>query len=992
MSERDERLDLNAVREHLARLQGRTYWRSLQELADSEAFEAAVQREFAPGAEAPDNSMSRRRFLQLAAASLGLAGLTACVGQPAERIIPYVEEPEALVAGRPLFFATAHLLGGYATGVLAESHTGRPTKIEGNPDHPASLGASDVYAQASVLTLYDPDRSKTVLHEGRVSNWDDFEATLGAALAQQAERQGAGLRVLTTTVTSPTLVNQLQQLLARYPSARWHQYEPVNWDNAYEGARLAFGQPVQTVYNFNEADVILSLDADFLGTYPGRLRYTREFSIRRMVGGGDVTMNRLYTVAPTPTLTSSMAEHNWPLPPDQIEIFARAVARRLGVEVGADGELPAEVAAALDPLAADLAANPGRSVVLAGIAQPPAVQALAHAINDVLGNVGQTVAYVEPVQAVVDDQPGSLRELVEAMAEGAVDILLIIGGNPAYTAPADVNFAGALENVGLSAHLSLYRDETSVRCNWHLPHTHYLETWGDARAYEGTTTIVQPVIEPLYENRSAHEVLAMLMGDDVRDAYEIVRRFWQSQAEVDEFDAFWRDALNVGVVPDTEAQPVAVTLRPDFSVPGRADGELSGPDRLVAVFRPDPSVWDGRFSNNAWLQELPKPFNKLTWDNAALISPELAVRLDLNTEDVVRLRYGDHEVVAPVWVMPGQATNCVTVHLGYGRSEAGRIGTGAGFNAYRIRPADSPWFASGLEIEKTGERYQLATTQNHHTMANRDLVRAATLAAFMENPDFARQVEGEVPSLYPESAYDGYAWGMSVNLNTCIGCQACVVACQAENNIPVVGKEGVVEGREMHWLRVDDYFSGDLDAPQVYHQPVPCMHCEKAPCEPVCPVTATSHSAEGLNEMTYNRCIGTRYCSNNCPYKVRRFNFFDYAVDDPAVNLVYNPNVTVRSRGVMEKCTYCVQRINRARSAAQMEGRSIRDGDVMTACQQACPALAIVFGDINDPDAAVAQLKAQPHNYGLLAELGTRPRTTYLAKLWNPNPDLEVED
>ncbi|HEX6386843.1 MAG TPA: TAT-variant-translocated molybdopterin oxidoreductase [Anaerolineae bacterium] len=991
MSERDERLDLNAVRERLAGLQGKTYWRSLQELADSESFQAAVQREFRQGAESLYNPISRRRFLQLAAASLGLAGLTACVGQPAERIIPYVEEPEALVPGTPLFFATAHLLGGYATGVLAEAHMGRPTKIEGNPDHPASLGASDTYAQASVLTLYDPDRAKVVLHESRDSTWDEFEVALAAALATQDDRQGAGLRILTPTITSPTLVNQLQRLLETYPSAHWHQYEPVNWDNAYEGARLAFGQPVQTLYNFDETDVILSLDADFLAVFPGRLRYTRDFSVKRMVSLGDLGMNRLYAVESTPTLTSSMADHNWPLPPDQIETFARTVADRLGVAVAVDGELPAEVVAALEPLVEDLVASQGRSIVLAGMAQPPAVHALAHAMNDALGNVGATVAYVEPVQALVDNQLESLRDLVQAMAEGAVDILIIIGSNPVYTAPAGVNFAEALDNVAFSAHLSLYHDETSLQCDWHLPHTHYLETWGDALAYDGTATVMQPVIEPLYENRSAHALLAMLLGEETRDPYEIVRRFWQDQLQVDDFDAFWRRTLNLGVVPDTGAEPVAHTLRPDFSVPTRAEAELAGSDQLIAVFRPDPSVWDGRFSNNAWLQELPKPFSKLTWDNAALISPALAIRFDLNTEDVVRLRYGDHEVLAPVWVMPGQAENCVTLHLGYGRTQAGQIGSGAGFNAYRIRPAGALWFAGGLEMEKTGESYELATTQNHHAMENRDPVRVATLAAFLENPDFARHVEGEPPSLYPEYVYDGYAWGMSVNLNTCIGCQACVVACQAENNIPVVGKEGVVEGREMHWLRVDDYFAGDPDAPQVYHQPVPCMHCEKAPCEPVCPVTATSHSAEGLNEMTYNRCIGTRYCSNNCPYKVRRFNFFDYAVDNPVVNLVYNPNVTVRNRGVMEKCTYCVQRINRARSAAQLEGRSIRDGEVMTACQQACPALAIVFGDISDPDTAVAQLKAQPHNYGLLAELGTRPRTTYLAKLWNPNQDMKSE-
>ncbi|MDX1665518.1 MAG: 4Fe-4S dicluster domain-containing protein, partial [Candidatus Promineifilaceae bacterium] len=639
-------------------------------------------------------------------------------------------------------------------------------------------------------------------------------------------------------------------------------------------------------------------------------------------------------------------------------------------------------------------------------------------------NAGRTVSYIPPVVSRSGNQNGDLTALTAEMAAGEVDVLLVVGGNPAYAAPGDLAFATALQNVPLSAHLSLYFDETSALCDWHLPHTHPLEAWGDARAYDGTATVIQPLIQPFYANRSPHQLLALVQAIAenpqpnppfiLPDPLGLLQETWAAyfaEARTDgplaaegvplnDFDSFWRVALHTGVVPGTTFTPL-----PPAEVDARAvtravaAGAGTFEPELVAVFRPDPNIWDGRFANNAWLQELPKPFTKLTWDNAALIGPALAERLGLETEEVIRLRVtfplgDDADVLAPVFVLPGQADGCITLHLGYGRDVTGSIGEGRGFNAYTVRPALAPWHAPLSALEKAGERYELATTQNHHTRAGRNLVRAATVAAFRENPTFPEAIDGpagggeELPSLYPEYVYDGYAWGMSINLNTCIGCQACVVACQAENNIAVVGKEGVAEGREMHWLRVDDYFAGDLDNPRVYHQPVPCMHCEKAPCEPVCPVAATTHSAEGLNEMTYNRCIGTRYCSNNCPYKVRRFNFFDYAADNDLINLMYNPDVTVRSRGVMEKCTYCVQRINRARSGASREGRTIGDGELQTACQEACPANAIVFGNINDPDALVTRLKAQPHDYALLAHLGTRPRTTYLAKLINVNEEL----
>ena len=1011
-------IDFKAIRRQLSTQKGLAFWRSLDELAQSESFQKWFEHEFPPGAQRLDNPISRRTFLKLSAASLVLAGLSACTGRAPEHILPYVQQPpEAMTPGKPLYFATAHLLGGYAEGVLAESHMGRPIKIEGNPDHPASLGASDIFAQASVLSLYDPDRSQAVLQRMAgsatiVSGWSRFFSALREQLQREAANEGAGVRLLTPAVSSPTLVAQIAAVLEQLPGARWYQHEPVGMENLYDGTRLAFGEPLEARYDFLAANVILSLDADFLMTFPGRLRYTRDFSTRRMISGDEGQMNRLYAAYTTPTVTSSMADHYWALRPAQIEALARRLAQRVGVQVEGDLSsnvaLPPAVEASLDALVADLQQNEGRSVVLAGLGQPPPVQALAHAMNVALGNVGETVTFSEPVQAGVTAEGGGLAALVAEMEEGAVSTLLILDGNPVYTAPADLDFATALQRTPFSAHLSLYQDETSRLCGWHLPQSHYLEAWGDARAFDGTVTIQQPLIEPLYDTRSPLQVMAALLTGEEQEPFELLRGHWQAELEQDDgFDAQWQAALHDGVLPDSQLPAVEVELQPLADVAVQAQ-ERGG---LVAVFQPDPSVWDGRFNNNAWLQELPKPITKLTWDNAAIISPALAERLGVTNGGMLHLQAqaqaGGRQLVAAAFVLPGQADDCVTLHLGYGREAAGHVGNGAGFDAYRLRTAGALWHLEGVSAAATGGSYPLATTQNHHLMEGRELVRVRTLQpadADEGRTPIPLPVE-RPPSIYPDSEYDGYAWGMSINLNTCIGCNACVVACQAENNIPVVGKEEVRRGREMHWIRVDHYFGGnELDAPRHFHQPVPCMHCEKAPCEPVCPVAATSHSAEGLNEMTYNRCIGTRYCSNNCPYKVRRFNFLDYGAgmrrrqddgilpvleagegDIPVLNLLYNPDVTVRSRGVMEKCTYCVQRINRARSEADRQGRAIADGELMTACQQACPAQAIVFGDINDPDSAVSQLKGHQDSYGLLGQLGTRPRTTYLAKVLNVN-------
>ncbi|MGH7404656.1 MAG: 4Fe-4S dicluster domain-containing protein, partial [Candidatus Methylomirabilales bacterium] len=833
---------------------------------------------------------------------------------------------------------------------------------------------------------------------GAISTWDALLAVLNTELQAQRASQGAGLRVLTGTVTSPTLARQLRTLLTKFPSAKWHQYEPASRDHVRAGARLAFGQDIDTRYRFDRADVILALDADFLFCGPGALRYAREFVARRRVRAGPTaTMNRLYAVESTPTLTGAMADHRLPLRAGQIEGFARAVARGLGVpgELAVDTAPSPAHAAWIAALVRDLQQHRGSSIVLAGDQQLPIVHALAHAMNHALGNVDKTVFYTDPVEAKPVDQITSLRELVRDMEAGRVEMLVIIGGNPVFTAPTDLDFARPLSKVKLRIHLSLYDDETSALCHWHIPETHELESWSDARAFDGTVTITQPLIAPLYGGRSAHELLAVLTGLSGRSGYELVRDYWKNQIRSEDFEGVWRTALHDGLISGTAVPPKPVSLRPGFKGGSAARPGSPDPGGLEIVFRPDPTIWDGRFANNGWLQELPKPLTKLTWDNAALLSPATAERLRLANEEVVELLYRGRVVRAPVWIMPGHADDSVTVHLGYGRTRAGRVGTGAGFNAFALRTSDAPWFGSGLEIRKVGERYPLACTQDHHSMEGRNLVRGGTLAQFLEHPDFVHAMGHEPPttlSMYPGFAYEGYAWGMAIDLNACVGCNACVVACQAENNIPIVGKTEVARGREMHWLRIDRYHKGGLDNPETVHQPVLCMHCENAPCEVVCPVAATVHGDEGLNEMVYNRCVGTRYCSNNCPYKVRRFNFLQYAdYDTPSLKLLRNPDVTVRTRGVMEKCTYCVQRINAARIEAKKENREIRDGEIVTACQQACPAEAIVFGNINDPNSRVSTLKAQPLNYGLLAELNTRPRTTYLARLRNPNPEIGPE-
>ena len=984
---------MKTARAQIAQTKGPEYWRSLEELAGSSEFQEMMHREFPKGASEWLDAVSRRGFLKLMGASLAMAGMTACTKQPLEPIVPYVRQPEEVIPGRPMFYATAFTLGGYASPILVESHLYRPTKIEGNEQHPASLGGTDIFAQASILGMYDPDRSQTIAYLGDVRTWGNFLEAIRGPLSAQKAVQGAGIRILTQTVSSPALADQLQSVLKLYPQAKWHVYEPVNRDNVLEGAKMAFGQPVETQYKLENADVIVSLDADFLYPgFPGNTRYIHDFAKRRNPDAG--AMSRLYAVESTPSSSGAKADHRLSLSASQVETFVRGLASQTGIGGPGMGFTDKQLKV-FDVLVRDLKAHRGSSVVIAGDPQPPIVHALAHAINQALGNVGRTVIYTDPVDANPVSQTDSIKDLVGDMRAGKVDMLFILGGNPAYDAPTDLNFADALKNtnIPMRVHLGLYQDETAELCQWHVNESHYLESWGDARAYDGTVSIVQPLIAPLYGGKSVYELTALLAGQAEATGHEVVQSYWKKQHPRADFDTFWRKSLHDGWIAGTAFAPKSVSLKSAAFPPSPVSDEKS----IEINFRRDPSVYDGRFSNNGWLQELPKPMSKITWDNPVLIGPAMAARMELKTEDLITLELNGKKVAAPVWIQAGHPDNSITVFLGYGRRRAGRAGTGAGFDMYPLRYSATPWFTTGVNIAKAGGTYKLASTQGYQTMDTpegaRPQVRHANLDEYHKEPDFAKEEEPPAElTLYKPYPYEKepYAWGMTIDLNACVGCNNCIVACQSENNIPVVGKEQVVIGRHMHWLRVDAYYQGDRDNPKAYFQPVPCMQCENAPCEVVCPVGATVHSSEGLNDMVYNRCVGTRYCSNNCPYKVRRFNFLLFQDwETPQLKMMRNPDVTVRSRGVMEKCTYCIQRITQHRIDSEREDRKIQDGELQTACQQSCPANAITFGNINDSNSRVSKLKAIARNYSLLADLNTRPRTTYLAEIRNPNPELE---
>ena len=1046
---------------HLGPTSGPEYWRSLDELAGTAEFRAWAANEFPAGATELADPLTRRHFMKIMSASFVLAGLglTGC-RRPVPYILPFSEQPEGYTYGVPKYYATAMPTRAGAVPLVVKSNDGRPTKIEGNALHPDSNGATDRFAQASVLDLYDPDRAKAFKQKGSQVTQAatlDFLDRLGREAQAVA---GQGLCFLLEGSSSPSRA-RLQELVARrLPKARWFLYEPLDFDIHRQAATLAFGRPVKPHYHLDRGARILSLDCDFLGTEEDLHRLIRDFARGRKIQSpdkapGEDLLNRLYVVESLMTLTGANADHRLRLAPSALLPVAAALAAKLAPGQSPDwaaalarfGRPPESESNWLSECANDLRAHAGKSLVLAGQRQPLAVHLLAQAMNAALGNLGQTVVFHE---APVPREEG-ITDLARALDSGGVKTLVILGGNPVYNAPAELDWAATQRKAGLVVRLGYSEDETFAQCDWHLPRLHYLESWGDARSSDGTLVSIQPLIAPLFEGFTELEVLARIAGAAKPGAYDIVRETFFGLKGGGEED--WKRFLFNGFQEGSAARPVPVTL--DWpavtSALRSAESSNSPGGGLELVFHQHYCVDDGRFNNNGWLQELPEPITSVTWENVVLLSPKTAQELGLNVKTngdgttwapLVKVTLAGREVEGPAWPQPGMADHTLGLALGYGRQHSGRVGNGAGYDAYRLRASALAHTAAGASLTPLGTVHPVSTVQHHWSMEGRPVVREANLAGYLEQPDFAQRMRPEPPPtsepLYPNpfdrlKAKGVHQWGMSIDLNSCVGCAVCVLACQSENNIPIVGKDQVGRSREMHWLRIDRYYTGAADNPQVAIQPVPCQHCEAAPCENVCPVNATTHDEEGLNVMVYNRCVGTRYCSNNCPYKVRRFNFLDYnrrpldqlkgpfystplthstdgqwdllrwvrdkdlgtrpAEEWELLKLVKNPDVSVRMRGVMEKCTYCIQRIQQAEIAQKIKARAsgaieVPDGVIQTACQQACPAEAIVFGNLNDPNSRVSQLKAQARNYSLLDVLGTRPRTTYLGRVRNPNPGM----
>ena len=1000
-------MTLEQVREKLKNVRGKKYWRSVDELANTPEFQAAVEKEFPGSPHGWGDEVSRRGFLKFMGASAALAGLAGCTKQPDEPIYPYIKAPEDLILGKPMYFATAHPFVTGAVPLLVKTDQFRPIKIDGNPEHPYNQGSSDPFTQATLLDLYDPDRSQHVTYRGENREWAEFAVELRNKVI--STKDGTGIYFLSETITSPTLARQWREVQAKYPNAKLVQYDP-----AIAGTAVAYELNVQ--YDLAEADVIVSLDADFLSgaAYPGFHKLVRQYAERRK---DPTKLNRLYAIESTPTTTGLKAEHRLGLRASEIPAFAAELAKAVGV-TGVEPPLYAwtdEQKKFLAALAKDLKEHAGKSVVLPGIYQDPSVRAMASAINTAIGAYGKKALLSgDPNGPAIGSQLDGIKSLVSDLNAGKVDWLVILNANPIYSAPADLEFVSAFEKAKVTAHLGSHVDETGQNAQWHIPAAHFLESWSDARAYDGTVSIIQPMIDPLYGGKTAHHFFQALLDEPGLSPYEAVRETWKPVIKGD-FESGWRKALHQGWIDGTtsvSSQPYLKGVSFEAIVPTPTPGGT-----FEIIFRPDPNVYDGRWSNVGWLQELPKPVTNLSWDNAALVSGATLTKYGLEEDDIVELTVQGRKVNAPVMVVPGHPDNSVTVHLGYGRSFAGRVGSGAGFNAYLIRTSDAPFYTMGT-MKKVEGKWGVAVTKSHfqdhrpklfggqgngnnsleadEAISERGIIRYATLDEYKADPGFAN--EGETHSttdksntLFPNWEYKDNAWGMSIDMNSCVGCNACIIGCYAENNIPVVGKQQVRIGRNMQWLRIDTYFEGDLAAPRAHFQPMACQHCENAPCEQVCPVGATVHTPEGLNAMVYNRCVGTRYCSNNCPYKVRRFNFLLYSdFETESLKLMRNPDVTVRSRGVMEKCSYCLQRISAAKIEADKENRAIRDGEVVTACQQACPAQAITFGNINDKQSKVARLQADERSYQVLADLNTRPRTKYVAAVLNMNPELQA--
>lgn len=1016
---------------------GRKYWRSLEEMAETPELLARMKNEFPTGAAELEVTpgVDRRQFLGIIGASAAFAGLTSatgCIRKPAEKILPYNKRPEDLIEGKAQSYASVGRFGGSVFGLLVTSYEGRPTKVDGNPSHPMSLGGSTAFAQASVLDVYDPDRSQYVLKAGVAASSSRgtlkaVKAALATAAAELKASAGQGVALLMEAVPSPTLLALVREFQADYPKATIAIHDPAMRWNESAALELIGFKNAELYHRFESANVIAAFDADPLGIEGDVVRNSKMFAAKRRSVDESKTMSRLYVVEPAFTNTGAVADHRMSL---RSSAMGEALLS-LAVELAAQGlAIPSEILARarqttspnqkwLKALATDLILNKGKNAVLVGHSQRSWVHAVAFAINSALGNVGHSVVVrSSPLPA----SARTLAELTSEMNRGQVQTLVMLDVNPVYSAPADLEFADALKKVKTSIHLGYHADETALASTWHFPRAHGLECWGDLVSSDGTAAIAQPVIEPLYASLSDVEFLAGLLGQQ-KTAYEIVQAHWKKSSGAD-FESSWRRWLHDGVIKS----PMGETLsnNADFSKLGqRLTGLGTSPaptaSQLELRLALDRSVYDGRYANNAWLQEIPDSVSKLTWDNAALLSPKTAKDKGIKTGDMVEIKIKqdkERRLKIAAFVVPGIAENTVVVPLGYGRRFNGRVATGAGFDGYALLGRDD-LFAFAADVSLAGGTYELATTQEHgvsdyeydtkvgaEAIKNRGVLRELTLATYKQDPSLEKAFDkfnlGD-PKNHRTLLWQrpnetrGNQWGMTIDLNSCTGCNACTAACQAENNISVVGKKRVLKSREMHWIRIDRYFAGNVDNPdsiQAVFQPLACAHCETAPCEQVCPVAATVHGVEGTNDIAYNRCIGTRYCANNCPYKVRRFNYFNYSKENDESNPLYamqkNPRVTVRFRGVIEKCSYCVQRVNAARIEAKIRGEEVlRDGAVVTACQQVCPTDAISFGNLNDPDSRVSQLKSLPRNYAVLSELALQPRTTFLAKVRNPNPELD---
>jgi MoCo/4Fe-4S cofactor protein with predicted Tat translocation signal len=1007
----------------------KNYWKSFSELNDTEDYKKYLHKEFQDDASVLEKKEDRRDFIKFLGATTALAGLTGCsVRRPKQFIKPYAKMPEYIIPGKSLYYATTFALDEDVLGVLAESYEGRPTKIEGNPLHSSSLGAANAIHQASVLGLYDPDRQMHVVGDSESKSVEQFEGWLKSLGKDLRKTKGKGFSLLTETNVSPTFHRLLKKFKKQYPLSELHRYSPVNRDNQTQGLFSLFSDYVTPQFNYDKADVIVSLDCDFLGVEPGQVLSTKQFSSRRDPEEGK--LNRLYSFENSYSLTGAKADHRYRLKSSDIPAVLAYIAlnvfenkkfsipKKLKIQLAKSSKLAVKNFSehTLKEISVDVINNGKKSLLVAGQGQAKGVHSIVALVNEALGAVDSTVVYHKlpfyTSKIVIEDNVSSINSLVSSMKRGRVDSLLILGGNPVYNAPSDLGFENALSKVATKIHLTERENDTSELCDWVVPKSHFLESWGDQVALNGETSLVQPLIHPMGDSYSSSELLSLLSGGS-KNGYVLVRNTWRSSSS--DFNRDWESWLHNGVI-NNASTVVSASAKGSSAVMSEMLNVFSGTlfnKQIEVVFKPDYSVYDGRFVNNGWLQESPDPITKLTWDNAALISRKTASTLQLKNEDLVRISTRHGEVESPIFILPGHADNSLTLNLGYGQKMAGRVGETTGFDTFSIRTSTEMDALKSITVIKQNKTYPLASTQIHGSLEGRPIYRETTELDYKKHPNFAKEMVETPPlkSLYDEFSYDkGYQWGLAIDLSKCTGCNACVVGCQSENNIPIVGKDQVLNGREMHWIRIDRYFEGDPDNPSVVEQPMTCLQCEMAPCEQVCPVAATTHSNEGLNDMVYNRCVGTRYCSDNCPTKVRRFNFFDYHQRNPqsqpkerehlfdymrepdtSIQKQFNPDVTVRMRGIMEKCTYCVQRISKAKIHSKNEGRLVKDGEIKTACQQTCPADAIVFGDILDPKSKVSIMKNKNRDYHILEQLHLKARTSFLASIKNPNPKLVAE-